>query len=537
MRLRSRAFQLCVPIALLFLGGFDSARAGAWSLAGIPSVGPLGGGPASPIVQVQFAGDGATFESETAVTIPAGFSAVPVGSNGGTCAISGGGDSVNIASSTGALVGSGPTTFCSISYSVLPGTPLGGYDILVSNSNPTACFDSLGFDIQPCTPISNGAGQLIVANLLQPVLSSFPVPASTIAINASIGGGGATAPLTVSNSGLVGSILSVGAPTGLSGVLSISPNDPQNIVQGGGVVTYMISCDPVVVGTTSQVLTLSHNGISPGSPVEYTIECVGSAGAVAPTASLGAVALPGQGPIFQTALGSVPINVDSAGQSMGQLDLSCTIPSTGAANFIVVSGATRTINAPAAIGANAPDISISCVRQATAVAATLTCTQNATPDPDPAPLTTTIICPSGFGGSNFASVPSPGGTIALAGPTGSTVAGSLEVNNGLGSFPLNISNCAASPGFSIEGATAFVVPPSGNGSVLISCVAPAAGQTFTGSLACDHDATNVGSPVIYLLTCNGMPGAIPTTGNAGRILLVCMMIGLGLLGMGPRRQA
>jgi hypothetical protein len=91
--------------------------------------------------------------------------------------------------------------------------------------------------------------------------------------------------------------------------------------------------------------------------------------------------------------GTVPVNVATAGTGTGSLALNCSIPA-GTASFAVTAGGTRTINAPATLGANAPAIGLSCTPQSAAVNGTLTCTQTATPGPNPADLTATITCPA-----------------------------------------------------------------------------------------------------------------------------------------------
>jgi len=238
-----------------------------------------------------------------------------------------------------------------------------------------------------------------------------------------------------------------------------------------------------------------------------------------------------------SANGSVPVNVDSAGVATASLDLNCTIPATGASAFTVTGGGSRTINAPAAVGGNAPDIGVSCVRQAGPVTATLTCAQTAMPGPDPMALTAAITCPLGTVEPNYVSTPPPGGTITANAVTGQTATGALGISN-TGTATLNVSNCAASAGFTITSPMfPAAIPPGGNTSVVFTCVAPGVGVTDVGTLTCDHDATNVASPATYELNCTGRSAVVPAMTGVGTILLAALVIGLGLLGMGLRRQA
>ncbi|PIV32966.1 MAG: hypothetical protein COS34_10260, partial [Lysobacterales bacterium CG02_land_8_20_14_3_00_62_12] len=372
-----------------------------------------------------------------------------------------------------------------------------------------------------------------------PALTAVPATGPVI-ITDVVGGGATNATLTLSNTGDAGSTLNIGAPSGLSGVLGIAPGTPQSVAQGAAGIDYTISCTATVVGPgAAQTLSFTHDGTTPASPFTIDYQCDGVSGPTAPTASLGAVVPPTGTPVTlgSVANGSVPVNVDSAGVATASLDLNCTIPATGASAFTVTGGGSRTINAPAAVGGNAPDIGVSCVRQAGPVTATLTCAQTAMPGPDPMALTAAITCPLGTVEPNYVSTPPPGGTITANAVTGQTATGALGISN-TGTATLNVSNCAASAGFTITSPMfPAAIPPGGNTSVVFTCVAPGVGVTDVGTLTCDHDATNVASPATYELNCTGRSAVVPAMTGVGTILLAALVIGLGLLGMGLRRQA
>lgn len=488
---------------------------------------------------VSFAGDGASVNAQLIAQIaPASFAnvtgAIGTVSNGAQCLYNGANGTFTINSPDGGATPhpAGPTLYCTYAVSIAGAAPPGPIPVNVVSSE---CSDAIG-GVGACVPAP--VTQPINVVVVSPQYTSAPTaPGGTITIMDPIGGGATTATLTVTNTGDAATTLNVGAATGLSGVLSIAPATAQAIAQGSAGTTYTISCAAAADAVDSQVLSFTHDGSNIPSPVTYTVNCDGVVGPTPPTASLGAVVQPAAGVINQVATGSVPVNVDSAGVATASLALTCTIPATGASAFAVTAGGTRTINAPATVGPNAPDIGVSCVRQAAAVSATLSCAQNATPDPDPAALTAMVTCPAGIVASNFSSNPAPGGTINATGTTGDTVVGTLAVSNAAGTAPLNVSNCVASAGFTLTTAMPLVIPAGASSSVNVTCVAPAPGVTNTGTLTCDHDAPNVASPVTYVLACNGVSGVIPTMGNAGKILLVSLMIGLGLLGMALRRQA
>ncbi|MGD9584605.1 MAG: hypothetical protein AB7V26_13185 [Lysobacterales bacterium] len=374
----------------------------------------------------------------------------------------------------------------------------------------------------------------------QPAFTSAPTaPGGTINITDTIGGGATSATLTVTNTGPAGApVLNIGAGGGLSGILSIAPATAQTATQGGAGVTYTISCNAASAGAApAQTLSFTHNGSNIPSPATYQVVCTGVTGPTPPTASLGAVTQPPAGPINLTASGSVPVNIDSAGVATASLALTCTIPATGASNFQITGGGSRTISAPATVGGSTPDIGVSCVRQAAPVNATLSCAQNATPDPDPAPLTATVTCPLGTVAPNGASSPAPGGTVNATAVAGTTATGNLLFTNAGGTAPYNLTSCTASAGFTITSPVFPATIAAGGSQVLtVSCLAPGVGTSTLGTLDCTTNDPNFAAPA-YVLSCNGVSAVVPTIGNAGKILLASLFIGLGLLGMGLRRQA
>lgn len=511
--------------------------ASAASAATFSSNSPSGQAGTVVTYTVSIAGDGVTTDASLRLDMPAEISGIVLSATqppavGQSCFITAG--DINVVSTTGFVIPAGPVPYCSYDLTIAPGTPAGAI-VLPTSADVAPNPECAGATPPPsCTTTHSPVNVVVVS----PQYTSAPTaPGGTITIMDTIGGGATTATLTVTNTGDVGTTLNVGAATGLSGVLSIAPATAQAIAQGAAGTTYTISCDAVADPVDSQVLSFTHDGSNIASPATYTVNCDGVTGPTAPTASLGAVTQPPAGVINQTAAGSVVVNVDTAGVAVADLALNCTIPATGASAFAVTSGGTRTINAPATVGANAPDIGVSCVRQAALVSATLSCAQNATPDPDPAALTVQIDCPAGITAPDYVSTPAPGGTINATGVTGDTIQGTLAISNGAGTQTLNVSNCVASAGFTLTTAMPLVIPAGASSAVNVTCVAPAPGVTNVGTLSCDHDAPNVASPVTYNLACTGVSGVIPTMGNAGKILLVSLMIGLGLLGMALRRQA
>lgn len=401
-------------------------------------------------------------------------------------------------------------------------------------------FDQTGTQVNPPTA-STTDGSVTVNLGPQPAYTSAPTaPGGTINITDTIGGGATNATLTVTNTGPAGApVLNIGAASGLSGILSIAPATAQTATQGGAGVTYTISCNAAAAGAApTQTLSFTHNGSNIPSPADYSVICTGVTGPTPPTASLGAVVQPPVGPINVAGNGSVPVNIDTAGVAAASLALTCTIPATGASNFQITAGGSRTITAPATVGNSAPDIGVSCVRQAAPVSAMLSCAQNATPDPDPAALTAMIDCPAGVVAPNGASNPAPGGTVNATAVAGTTANGNMLFTNTGGTAPYDLTNCTASAGFTITSPASFPATIAANGSqvLTVSCLAPAVGTSTLGTLSCTTTDPVFGNPT-YVLSCNGVSAVVPTVGNAGKILLASLFIGLGLLGIGLRRQA
>ena len=217
-------------------------------------------------------------------------------------------------------------------------------------------------------------------------------------------------------------------------------------------------------------------------------------------------------------VGSVPVNVATAGTAGGSLALACTIPATGASAFAITGGANRTITGPAALGANAPAIGLSCVPGAALVSATLTCTQTATPGGVLAPLTSTVNCPAGPAGPTI--TPNLLGGTAAA-PTTLTIANTATPPQPIGTV-INIT------GLTVTGA-GFVAPATGSWGACIYSpdLAPPAGSTS------NPGAFTAGPQLVFNSTNNGVaqPQVIGATRQAGSVsaIVTCPVSPAGTL--------
>lgn len=103
-----------------------------------------------------------------------------------------------------------------------------------------------------------------------PEFESAPADGATITLSAALGRTSTTS-LDISNSG--DDVLTA-APSGLSGVLSISPSTEQSIAEGG-TQAFTISCSPAALATTTQTLTLTTNDADEATNT-YTVQCTGT---------------------------------------------------------------------------------------------------------------------------------------------------------------------------------------------------------------------------------------------------------------------
>jgi hypothetical protein len=255
-----------------------------------------------------------------------------------------------------------------------------------------------------------------------------------------------------------------------------------------------------------------------------------------PTVSLGAATQPPGGPINLTAAGSVPLNVDSGGAATASVTVNCSFPTPGPANFQVTAGGTRTINAPAATGANAPAIAVQCTRQAAAATATLSCARTTTPTSSLTPLTVDFTCPAGTTAPNPGVNPASGSTIAFSGPPGATVNSGVSFTNTGGTAPYNVTSCTlggTSPAnFAVNATFPLAVPNNGSANVGLSCTTPTSpGAPVTATLSCSTDAPGtVPFAPTFTLSCQSLVLAVPTMGLGGKALMILLVLGFGLVG-------
>lgn len=430
---------------------------------------------------------------------------------------------------SGSPLPAGPTDYCSVTFNI-PAGASAGYPVSVTPTGPNGIVCAPA-PVTPCTAPNFTVGLATPSYTSSPAVGTINVGSSTV-------GTPITTPLQVTNTGAAGSTLTVNANPAITGAnaaaFSISPTTAQNLAANASV-TYTITCTPPATGALTANLALVHNGQAPGatSPANYTLNCTGVTGPTPPTVSLGAATQPGAGPINLTATGSVPLNVDTAGVATASVTVNCSFPTPGPANFSVTGGATRTIDAVAATGPNAPAIAVQCTRQAAAQVATLSCARTTVPASSLPALTVDFTCPAGTTAPNPAVNPASGSTIPFSGPPGATVPGGITFTNTGGTETYNITGCTlggASPAnFAITSPTfPATVGLNGSQAVGLSCTTPAnPGAPVTATLTC---TTSTQLNPTFTLSCQSLVLAVPAMGMGGKALMILLVLGFGLVG-------
>lgn len=397
----------------------------------------------------------------------------------------------------------------------------------------------------PSLPISCTPGPACTApasftiGIAAGVYQSTPAPGAAVLITDVVGGGATNATLAVTNGAAAGGpSLTLSAISGLSGVLGITPAAPQTIA-AGATTNFTISCAATSATDTVQTLTITHNGGAPGaaSPVTHQVTCRGITGPVAPTAALGTVTNPATGPINTTGSGTVVVNVLTAGNSVtagdASLALNCTVPA-GSASFAITGGGTRTITAPATVGANNPPIGFSCVRQATAQNATISCAQTPTPTATLPALTAQVTCPAGTTAPNPGVTPATGTAFNFVGGPSTALSGSITFTNTGGTASWVVDSCTFSPsvaGYTVTGTYPLTIAAGGSQAISVGCTTPATPGTALANTTLTCAGANAQFTASYPVTCRAEQVVpVPTMSAAGKAMMAMLVLLVGLVG-------
>ncbi|MBI2397617.1 MAG: hypothetical protein HYV17_07445 [Xanthomonadales bacterium] len=228
---------------------------------------------------------------------------------------------------------------------------------------------------------------------------------------------------------------------------------------------------------------------------------------------------------------TVDINggVDGGDATPESMSVTC---STASAGYTVTGGGPYSANSAAAAGVDGT-VTVSCAAAAAQQLGTLTCTE--TPSIDavpqaPTPRTWNLDCPAAA--VNITANPAEG-AITLVGPPNTNVNGTINLTNTGSASTLA---CTATGAVTL-GAVPASVPAGGAAAVPYTCLTGAAGVAGTGTIQCTTQDAAPDDVLDYTVSCMGLSSVpVPAISNFGKVLLASLVIGLGLLGLGARRQ-
>jgi uncharacterized membrane protein len=351
-------------------------------------------------------------------------------------------------------------------------------------------------------PANNPVTYTVTCTGQVPVYSSIPAPGATININALVGNSN-SANINVTNTG--GATLTVSAPGGLSGVLSVSPNAGYNLPAAAGQ-TVTVTCTPATTGTVTQTLTYTTNDPT-HNPVTYTINCIGQApvytSTPAPGATINITALVGGS-------NTATINVTNTGNT--SLDVVPTSNLGGVLSdnpnvaYNLIAGASQTIT-------------LTCTPTSAAmVTQTLS---YSTSDPNLPNVNYTVTCTGQ--GPLYTSTPAPGSTITIVAPLGSSNTATINVTNN-GNQPLNVNAPGGIGGvLSVSPNAGYSLIPTASQVVTLTCT-PLTTTPVTQTLT--YTTNDPANPNIsYTVICTGQGPTYSSTPAPGATINITAPVG------------
>ena len=462
-----------------------------------------------------------TTTAEVTGTIPNGTLACNVPAAGtilcsataNSAAVDLGGGTITILFDVGATVGSTPLTFTSANFfsqlgGTEPGTTTNGSVNVQAVSGPTVAYTPA---TGPLTFGPGGAGQ-----------AATPIP---ITIDGTGGTAGQSTTVNCAFSPAVTGLSVTGGPFTINGPASAGTDGTFNVgctYQAGTPLTGNLQC--TATPTT-------------GSPVvtTYAVNCP-AGGATPPTIAYN----PNFGTTIQFNGAGAPIsqNITVTQTANGQANTSvsvgtCTVPAgfttTTTPNPIVFTGGQANAGGT---------INVTCTTQNST--GTLSCPETTNNGTGPVTVQRTwqLNCPNPS--PEIVTNPASGSTVSLAGAPGSTVSGSVGVQN-TGFAPLTVTGCTITG----AGAASFTTPvvsgggtiaAGGTGTISFSCTTPGTGgQSVAASLSCTTNDADEGT-ITFPLACTAILLSIPTLGLMGKGLMALLVLGLGLVGFRLHRR-
>lgn len=294
---------------------------------------------------------------------------------------------------------------------------------------------------------------------------------------------------------------------------------------GAGNGTATLTCDQNIGGSVTQVTwpVTCLEGLPVAAPdVDYT-PVGGTTITFAAGAAVGA-SVPGST--------SVAVDINGGADGGGPTPETTSVSCSASAGFTVTGGSAGPIAAPASVGTDTT-VNVSCTSAATAQMGTLTCTASQSIDGG-APVTTDTTYPLDCDAAlvNITSNP-PEGNVTVAGTPASNVAGSINLTNSGSDSTLN---CVASGSVTL-GTVPASIPSGTTATVPFTCLTGAPGVNNPGTIQCTTDDPDAEAVLDYTVACLGVSDVpVPAINDFGKLLMVVLVIGLGLIGLGARRQ-
>lgn len=229
---------------------------------------------------------------------------------------------------------------------------------------------------------------------------------------------------------------------------------------------------------------------------------------------------------------SVAVDINGGANGGAPAPETTSVACTATAGFTVSGGSAGPVSAPASAGTDTT-VNVSCTSGASAQAGTLTCVASQVIDGG-APTTTNTTFPLDCAAAevNITSTPAEG-AITVTGAPNTSIGSAIGLSN---SGSASTLTCTATGSVTL-GTVPATVPASGSASVPFTCLTGAPGVNNPGTISCTTQDLGAEGTLDYTVACIGVADVpVPAINNLGKVLMVVLVIGLGLVGLGARRQ-
>ncbi len=229
---------------------------------------------------------------------------------------------------------------------------------------------------------------------------------------------------------------------------------------------------------------------------------------------------------------SVAVDINGGANGGAPAPETTSVSCTATAGFTVSGGSAGPVSAPAPAGTDTT-VNVSCTSGASAQAGTLTCVASQVIDGG-APTTTNTTFPLDCAAADVNITSTPGeGAITVTGAPNTSIGSAINLSN---SGSASTLTCTATGSVTL-GTVPATVPASGSAAVPFTCLTGAPGLNNPGTIQCTTQDLGAEGTLDYTVACIGVADVpVPAINNLGKVLMVVLVIGLGLVGLGARRQ-